>query len=215
MKEEEIRRFYEALRDTQIALTEILVQEYLGKGVSPITILNEGLIGAMAVIGQEFKAASLWVPEVLLAARNMQRGIDILKPELLKQNVEAKGTFLIGTVKGDIHDIGKNLVSMMMTGAGYEVVDLGTDVPQERFVEAIAHHRPQIVGLSALLTTTMLEMREIIQGIRKSFSSPPRVIVGGAPVTRRFAEEIGADGYGEDAVRAVELADRLLRAGRS
>jgi corrinoid protein of di/trimethylamine methyltransferase len=215
MREKEIRHFYEALRDTRVTSTEALVQEYLRNGVSPITILNEGLIGAMGIIGQEFKAASIWVPEVLLAARNMQRGIDILKPELLKQNVEPKGTFLIGTVKGDIHDIGKNLVSMMMTGAGYEVVDLGTDVPQERFVEAVAHHRPQIVGLSALLTTTMLEMKGIIETIRKSLQSPPAVIVGGAPVTQKFAQEIGADGYGEDAVRAVELADQLLRRGRS
>jgi methanogenic corrinoid protein MtbC1 len=210
MTNEEIKRFYAALRDTQLQTMEGLVKESIEKSVSPMAILNEGLIGAMGIIGQEFKACQLWVPEVLLAARNMHRGIEILKPELLRNNVPSKGKFLIGTVKGDIHDIGKNLVTMMMAGAGYQVIDLGIDVAKERFLEAIGKERPDLVGLSALLTTTMLEMKEVVKSIRQAFSDPPRIIVGGAPVTRKFSEEIHADGFGEDAVRAVELADQLI-----
>ncbi len=210
MTKEEIEGFYKVLRDTDLSKVESLIREYIKKHLSPISILNEGLIGAMEIIGQEFKTSKIWVPEVLLAARNMNRGIEILKPELLKEKVNPKGKFIIGTVKGDIHDIGKNLVSMMMTGAGYHVIDLGIDVPKERFLEVIAQERPEIVGLSALLTTTMLEMGDIIKTIRENFPNPPKVIIGGAPVTQRFADEIGADGYGEDAVRAVELANRLL-----
>jgi len=210
MTNEEIKQFYAALRDTRLQTIEGLLKECIEKRLSPIVILNEGLIGAMGIIGQEFKACQVWVPEVLLAARNMHRGIEILKPELLRNNVPSKGKFLIGTVKGDIHDIGKNLVIMMMTGAGYQVIDLGIDVPQERFLEAIDKERPDLVGLSALLTTTMLEMKEVVKSIRQAFSDPPKIIIGGAPVTRKFSEEIEADGYGEDAVRAVELVDQLI-----
>jgi 5-methyltetrahydrofolate--homocysteine methyltransferase len=208
MTREELDRFYHALKDTRLAAMESLVKEYVDRKASPVALLNEGLIGAMGLIGQEFKAGQVWVPEVLLAARNA--GIDLLKPELLKQKVEPRGKIVIGTVKGDIHDIGKNLVAMMMTGAGYQVIDLGTDVPQERFLEAVSQEKPDLVGLSALLTTTMLEMREVILAIRRGFPQTPRIIVGGAPVTRKFADEIGADGYADDAVRAVEVAGQLL-----
>jgi len=210
MTEEELKRFYLALRDTNLSTTEDLIKEYIENQVSPISILNEGLIGAMGIIGQEFKASQIWVPAVLLAARNMNKGIEILKPELLKNNVESRGKFVIGTVKGDIHDIGKNLVTMMMTGAGYQVIDLGIDVPKEKFLEIISKDHPDIVGLSALLTTTMLEMKDVIKNIKQTFPNPPKVIVGGALVTQKFADEIEADGYGEDAVRAVELANRIL-----
>ncbi len=213
MKKEEVESFYRALRDTNLATMETLVREYIGKRVSPIIILNEGMIGAMGIIGQEFKASQIWVPEVLLAARNMNKGIEILKPELLREKAPSKGKFVIGTVKGDNHDIGKNLVTMMMTGAGYEVIDLGIDVPKDRFLEVISKDHPDIVGLSALLTTTMLEMKGLVKAIRQAFSNPPKVIVGGAPVTQTFADEIQADGYAEDAVRAVELANRLLSKG--
>ncbi len=214
MKKEGVESFYRALRDTNLATMETLLKDYIGKGVSPIIILNEGLIGGMSIIGQEFKASQIWVPEVLLAARNMNRGIEILKPELLREEAPSKGKFVIGTVKGDIHDIGKNLVTMMMTGAGYEVIDLGINVPKERFLEAATQEKPDLVGLSALLTTTMLEMKEVIKTIRQNFPNPPKIIIGGAPVTQKFAEEIGADGYGEDAIRAVELANRLFSIGR-
>ena len=166
MTSEEIELFYKALRDINLATTDTLIKEYIEKQVSPIVILNEGLIGAMGIIGQEFKASKIWVPEVLLTARNMNRGIEILKPELLREKVPSKGKFVIGTVKGDIHDIGKNLVTMMMTGAGYEVIDLGIDVPKDRFLEVISKDHPDIVGLSALLTTTMLEMKGLVKAIR-------------------------------------------------
>lgn len=212
---EEIGDFYKALKDTNLITVETLIKDYIVKQVSPIAILNEGLIGAMGIIGQEFKSGQVWVPEVLLAARNMHRGIDLLTPQLLKDKVPSRGKFLIGTVKGDIHDIGKNLVTMMMAGAGYEVIDLGIDVPGERFIESISKDHPHIVGLSALLTTTMLEMREVIRSIRQTITNPPKIIVGGAPVTQSFADEIGADGYGEDAVRAVELANQLLSSGEN
>jgi 5-methyltetrahydrofolate--homocysteine methyltransferase len=213
MTKEEVERFYKALRETNLAAMEVLVKENIEKGTPPVTILDEGLIGAMGIIGQEFKASQIWVPEVLLAARNMDRGIEILKPELLREKVPSKGKFVIGTVKGDIHDIGKNLVTMMMTGAGYEVIDLGIDVPGDRFLEVISKDHPDMVGLSALLTTTMLEMKGLVKAIRQAFSNPPKIIVGGAPVTQTFADEIQADGYAEDAVRAVELANRLLSKG--
>src|SRR3974390_1460647 len=131
MKEEEVESFYRALRDTHLAPMETLVREYMGKGIAPMMLLDEGMIAAMGLIGQEFKASKIWVPEVLLAARNMNRGIEILKPELLREKSPSKGKFIIGTVEGDIHDIGKNLVTMMMTGAGYEVIDLGINVPKD------------------------------------------------------------------------------------
>jgi 5-methyltetrahydrofolate--homocysteine methyltransferase len=213
MKQEEIDRFYDALNDVDLGTIANLVQGYIEAGVAPIVILNDGLIGAMGRIGREFKSGQIWAPEVLLAARNMNRGIELLRPLLLKDKVEPKGKIIIGTVKGDIHDIGKNLVRMMMTGAGYEVIDLGTDVPREKFLASIAEHRPDFVGLSALLTTTMLEMKEIIEAVRKTFPNPPRVLIGGAPVTQKFADEIGADGYGEDAIQAVETANRLIASG--
>lgn len=213
MKKEEVERFYKALRETNLAAMEVLVKENIEKGIPSVTILDEGLIGAMGIIGQEFKASKIWVPEVLLAARNMNKGIEILKPELLREKAPSKGKFVIGTVKGDIHDIGKNLVTMMMTGAGYEVIDLGIDVPKDRFLEVISKDHPDMVGLSALLTTTMLEMKGLVKAIRQAFSNPPKVIVGGAPVTQTFADEIQADGYAEDAVRAVELANHLLSKG--
>ncbi len=213
MKEEEVESFYRALRDTHLATMETLVREYIGKGIPPVILLNEGMIAAMGIIGQEFKASKIWVPEVLLAARNMNRGIEILKPELLREKSPSKGKFIIGTVEGDIHDIGKNLVVMMMTGAGYEVIDLGINVAKDRFLEVILKEQPDVVGLSALLTTTMLKMKGVIETIRQSVSNPPKLIVGGAPVTHSFAEEIEADGYAEDAVRAVELANRLISKG--
>jgi 5-methyltetrahydrofolate--homocysteine methyltransferase len=210
MTREDVKHFYKGLRDTNLATMETLLKDYIGKGASPIIILNEGLIGAMSIIGQEFKASQIWVPEVLLAARNLNKGIEILKPELLREKAPSKGKFVIGTVKGDIHDIGKNLVTMMMTGAGYEVIDLGIDVPKERFLDVISKDHPDLLGLSALLTTTMLEMKEVIKTIRQTFPNPPKIIIGGAPVTQTFSDEIQADGYAEDAVRAVELANRLL-----
>jgi 5-methyltetrahydrofolate--homocysteine methyltransferase len=214
MTQIEVRFFYAALMNTNLAAIETLIKDHIKRQVSPGVILEEGIIGAMALIGQEFKACQVWVPEVILAARNMNRGMEILRPELINEKTGNKGKFVIGTVKGDIHDIGKNLVKIMMTGAGYEVIDLGTDVPKERFLKAISQDRPDIVGLSALLTTTMLEMKDLIKTIRQTFPNPPKVIVGGAPVTQKFAHEIEADGYGENAVRAVEVSNQLVSFGK-
>ncbi len=203
--------FYQALREADVAPIEGLVQKALAAGHSAADVLNQGLIGGMSIIGREFKARDLWVPDVLLAARNMKQGVEILRPLFSREGQKSKGRIILGTVKGDIHDIGKNLVSIMMSGSGFEVIDLGIDIPLEKFLAAIEEHKPQVLGLSALLTTTMLEMQKVIEAVRKSpLSDKPYVIVGGAPVTEAFAREIGADGYGSDAVAAVEVALKLL-----
>jgi 5-methyltetrahydrofolate--homocysteine methyltransferase len=206
--------FYHALREVDYAPLEGLVKKALAEGHSAADVLNQGLIGGMSIIGKEFKARDLWVPDVLLAARNMKQGVEILRPLFSQEDRQAKGKIILGTVKGDIHDIGKNLVAIMMSGSGLEVIDLGIDIPVEKFLAAVEEHRPQILGLSALLTTTMLEMRKVIEAVRKSpLPHKPYVIIGGAPVTESFAREIGADGYGSDAVAAVEVATKLLGKG--
>jgi len=203
--------FYQALRDVESGPVESLVRKAIAEGHAASDVLNQGLIGGMAIIGKEFKARDLWVPDVLLAARNMKQGVEILRPLFSREGQESKGRIMLGTVKGDIHDIGKNLVAIMMSGSGFEVIDLGIDIPVEKFLAAVEQHKPQLLGLSALLTTTMLEMQKVIDAVRKSpISEKPYVIVGGAPVTDAFAKEIGADGYGADAVAAVEVALRLL-----
>ena len=203
--------FYQALRDVESAPVEGLVRKALAEGHPAADVLNQGLIGGMAIIGKEFKARDLWVPDVLLAARNMKQGVEILRPLFSREDQKSKGRIILGTVKGDIHDIGKNLVAIMMSGSGLEVIDLGIDIPVEKFLAAIDEHKPQIVGLSALLTTTMLEMQKVIEAVRKSpIPEKPFVIIGGAPVTEAFAREIGSDGYGADAVAAVEIATKLL-----
>jgi 5-methyltetrahydrofolate--homocysteine methyltransferase len=205
------KEYYQALREVDTVQIEVLVKKALDAGHSASSILNEGLIGGMTIIGQEFKCRDLWVPDVLLAARNMHKGIEILKPHFAQGAQGGKGKIVLGTVKGDIHDIGKNLVSIMMSGSGFEVIDLGIDVPLERFLAAAAEHKPQIIGLSALLTTTMLEMGRVVEAVKASPLSPkPKVMIGGAPVTEAFAREIGADGYGADAVSAVEGALKLV-----
>jgi len=203
--------FYRALREVEYTTVEGLVKKALAEGHPAPEVLNQGLIAGMSIVGKEFKARELWVPDVLLAARNMQRGIEILKPLFSKEGRDSKGKILLGTVKGDIHDIGKNLVAIMMTGSGFEVVDLGVDVPAEKFLAAAKEHKPQLIGLSALLTTTMLEMGKVIEGVQgSSLGVKPYVIIGGAPVTEAFAREVRADGYGADAVSGVETAMELL-----
>jgi 5-methyltetrahydrofolate--homocysteine methyltransferase len=203
--------FYRALREVEPSRMEELVKKALAEGHPAPEVLNDGLIAGMGIIGQEFKARELWVPDVLLAARNMKQGVEILKPLFSQESQKSKGKIILGTVKGDIHDIGKNLVSIMMSGSGIQVVDLGVDVPTEKFLAAAEENQAQIIGLSALLTTTMMEMRKVIEGVKESRLNPkPQVIVGGAPLTEAFAMEIGADGYGTDAVGAVEVALSLI-----
>ena len=189
------------------------VEEALNQGINPEIILNEGLIDGMSVIGVKFKNNEVYVPEVLIAARAMYAGIEILKPKLVESGVKPLGKVAIGTVKGDLHDIGKNLVSMMMTGAGLEVIDLGIDVPPEKFIDAVKRQGAQIVALSALLTTTMPEQKNVIEALKASgLRDKVKVMVGGAPVTESYAREIGADAYAPDAASAADAAKELLKA---
>jgi 5-methyltetrahydrofolate--homocysteine methyltransferase len=190
---------------------EEMTQKALDSGIEPAAILNQGLIAGMTEVGIKFKANEFYVPEVLIAARAMKAGMKILRPKLVESGIEPVGKFVVGTIRGDLHDIGKNLVAMMMEGAGYEIVDLGVDVTAEKFVNAVKEKNAKIIGMSALLTTTMVNMKEVIQsfetnGLRKNV----KIIVGGAPLTQNFADEIGADGYAPDAASAVELAKKML-----
>lgn len=189
-----------------------LVQQALEAGFEPQVVLRDGLIAGMDVVGPDFKSGVLFVPEVLLAARAMQAGMSVLRPLLIEGEMPRAGKFVIGTVRGDLHDIGKNLVKMMLEGAGFEVVDLGTDTEPEIFVDAIREQEPDIVGMSALLTTTMVEMKRTIDviaaaGVRERV----KIMVGGAPVSEAFSAEIGADAYAPDAATAVERARELAR----
>ena len=187
---------------------ERLTQEALDEGLSAQDILNGGLIAGMGVIGERFKRNECFVPTVLLAARAMKAGMALLKPILVDTGVESIGKVVLGTVKGDQHDIGKNLVGMMLEGAGFEVIDLGTDTPSEKFVEMAREKKADIVGMSALLTTTMPYMKTIVEHF--SDRADVRVVIGGAPVTQDYADEIGAAGYGSDANQAVKVIDSLL-----
>ncbi len=188
-----------------------LSQKAVDEGVGPGKVIREGLIAGMAVIGERFKKNEVYVPEVLIAARAMHAGLDVLKPLLAEGEMENIGTVIIGTVKGDLHDIGKNLVAMMLEGAGFNVVDLGVDIAPDKFVEAIKEHNPQCLGLSALLTTTMTAMKETIEAIDAAgVRDEVKIIVGGAPVTQNYSDEIGADGYAPDASTAVDVAKSLL-----
>jgi 5-methyltetrahydrofolate--homocysteine methyltransferase len=193
--------------------TEALVRETrnaLEAAHTPEGILHEGLLPAMAEVGEQFRSGTIYIPEVLLAARAMHGAMAVLKPFITRSSGEAAGKVVIGTVKGDLHDIGKNLVVMMMEGGGYDVVDLGADVSADRFVEAVQTHKPAFIGLSALLTTTMKEMRQILLALEKAeLRQGVRVIIGGAPVTEKYAEEIGADGYAPDATSVVPLMKSL------
>lgn len=188
-----------------------LVQEALKEGIAPERILREGLIAGMEVVGERFRKEELFIPEVLVAAKAMHAGMEVLRSVLVETGVKPIAKMVLGTVKGDLHDIGKNLVGMMMEGAGIEVIDLGIDVSSERFVEAVKSTQAELLGLSALLTTTMPRMKEVIHSlIAANVRDRVKVVVGGAPVTDKFAKEIGADGYAPDAASAVELVKSLL-----
>lgn len=191
---------------------ERLTQEALDKGRLAQDILNGGLIAGMSVIGERFKRNECFVPAVLLAARAMKAGMALLRPILTDTGIEFIGKVVLGTVKGDQHDIGKNLVGMMLEGAGFEVIDLGTDTPSEKFVETVKEKKADIVGISALLTTTMPQMKTTIEAL-KSAELTVKTMIGGALVTQRFADEINADGFGKDAAVAVEKAKELIGKG--
>ena len=201
----------EALYNGEAEKVAELTRKALEEGLSPEEILNKGLIAGMDRVGKDFRDGILFVPEVLIAAHAMKAGMQILRPLLTESAISGLGTFVIGTVKGDLHDIGKNLVAMMMEGAGFKVVDLGVDTPPEKFIEAIKNHKPQLLGMSALLTTTMVEMKRVIEALREAgLRDKVKVMVGGAPVTQEYADEIGADGYAPNASLAVEKAKELL-----
>lgn len=186
----------------------------LGAGTPPAVILNESMVAAMAEVGRRFEIGEYFVPEMLIAARAMKEGLAILKPRLLEAKVEPIGRVVVGTVKGDLHDIGKNLVATMLEGAGFEVVDLGVDVPPEKFIAACRERKAHVVALSALLTTTMPMMETSIKQMKAELKPMPVVLVGGAPLTQEYADKIGADGYGRDAATGAELAKKLCASKR-
>ena len=186
-----------------------LVQAEIEAGTEIAVILNQGLIGAMDEVGKQFGDGQLFVPEMLVAAETMKTGLKILRPRLLEADIAPRGTVVVGTIQGDLHDIGKNLVAMMLEGAGFTIVDLGVDVAPEKFLEAAVENRPQLVAMSALLTTTMPSMGRCIN-VLKNAEIDAKVMVGGAPVNQEYASKIGADGYSSDAPGAVDLAKNLV-----
>jgi 5-methyltetrahydrofolate--homocysteine methyltransferase len=189
-----------------------MTEQALAEGLAPMDILELGLIRGMRVVGEDFRHNRIFVPEVLLAARAMKTGMAVLKPHLAERDAAGAGAkvIVLGTVKGDLHDIGKNLVGMMAEGAGFTVVDLGTDTSAERFIEAARTHGAALIGMSALLTTTMIYMRTVVQAVKAAGLDQLKICVGGAPVSADYAREIGADGYAADAATAVELFKQLL-----
>ncbi|MGD0077600.1 MAG: cobalamin-dependent protein [Sedimentisphaerales bacterium] len=186
-----------------------ITKEAIAEGMPAEKILKEGMIAGMNIIGVRFKNNEVYIPEVLIAARAMKMAMQVLEPELVKAGVQPVGKFVIGTAKGDLHDIGKNLVAMMMKGAGFEVIDLGVDVSSEKFVEKTKSAGAHLVGISALLTTTMPSMEQTMKAIKAS-GLGVKVMIGGAPVTQSYADKIGADGYAADAATAVDVAKRLI-----
>jgi len=206
-----VQEVYSAVLNGNASEVKEKVQLALDNGTEAETILNSGLIAAMKEVGQLFEDGEYFVPEMLISARAMQSGMIILRPHLVAQDIKPIGKVVIGTVKGDLHDIGKNLVSMMLEGSGFQIFDLGTDVSPEEFLDAINTHKPDIVGMSALLTTTMVNMEKTMQfleenGVRKGV----KVIIGGAPISQKYADDIGADGYAPDASQAAVIASRLM-----
>lgn len=208
-----VKQLFDAILkgDQRAAATHVLAA--IDAGVDPAEILNQGMVAAMSEVGRLFEEGEYYIPEMLIAARAMQTSMVLLKPKLLQNEVKSVGKVAIGTVKGDLHDVGKNLVAIMLEGAGFEICDLGTDVPPEKFVEAVRLDKCNLIALSALLTTTMPNMKTIIDAIIEAgLRDKVKIMVGGAPVTEAFAQQIGADGYASDASRAVTRALILIKA---
>jgi 5-methyltetrahydrofolate--homocysteine methyltransferase len=205
-------KYYQALSAGKMDEVKSLTQKALDAGDPPEKILKEGLIKAMDRIGVLFKNNEIYIPEVLIAARAMHAGLGVLKPILAKSNTSAAAKIVIGTVKGDLHDIGKNLVGMMLEGAGFEVIDIGIDAPPEKFIQAAKDHKANVIGMSALLTTTMMQMKGTVEALQAAgLKGKVKTMVGGAPVTDEFARQIGADGYAADAASAVGKLKELLK----
>ena len=204
-----LKQIQEALLAGKKDNVEKLVDQALASGMTAAEILNGGLIAGMERLGVMFKNSEVFIPEVLVAARAMNAGMARLEPLLVRDGIKPKGAVVIGTVKGDLHDIGKNIVAMMLKGAGYKIIDLGIDVSPEKYVAAAGENSASIIALSALLTTTMVQMKNVVEAVKVAGLRIP-VIIGGAPVTRDYADEIGAQGYAPDAASAVEEVGRLL-----
>ena len=208
---EYLERIRQVVIEGRHADIEVLMKQALDEQIKADSLINEALIPAMDTVGQNFAAGRIFVPEMLVSAMTMKKGLAVLKPLLEATPTKSRGKILIATVKGDVHDIGKNLVAMMLEGAGFEVIDLGVDVPVARIVDEVKAHAPEILGLSALLTTTMPEMRVALNALKENgLRDRVRVMVGGAPIDAKFAESIGADGFGKDAGAAVTLARKLM-----
>jgi 5-methyltetrahydrofolate--homocysteine methyltransferase len=206
-----ISDIYNAVLDGNAPAAKAGVEAALGEGLAPDVILKQGLIAAMGEVGRLFEANEYFVPEMLVSARAMQGGLALLKPQLAEAGATPAGKVLVGTVKGDLHDIGKNLVAMMLEGSGFEVIDMGTDVTPDKFVNAVVQHQPQLIGMSALLTTTMPSMSTTIKALQEAgLREQVKVMIGGAPVTDAYSKQIGADGYSPDASSAVRLAKSLV-----
>jgi len=199
------------LREGNASKITAVTEQLLQSGVAAKTVLNEGLIPGMDIVGQKMRDAEMYLPEVLQSARAMRAAMAVLRPHLAAQGVQPVGRIVLGTVKGDLHDIGKNIVAIMLQGAGIEVIDLGVGVAPEKFIEAIQTHHPELLGMSALLTTTMTWMKKTMDAIAEAgLRSQVKIMVGGAPITKRFADEIGADGFSRDAAGAAMVARELL-----
>jgi 5-methyltetrahydrofolate--homocysteine methyltransferase len=206
-----VKNIYDNILEGQHKIVEAKTQEALNSGIAPKVILDEGMIAAMAEVGRLFEIGEYFVPEMMVAARAMKAGLALLKPQLVKANFKSLGKIGIGTVQGDLHDIGKNLVGIMLEGAGYEILDLGTDVSPEKFIQAVKIDKVDALALSALLTTTMPNMVSTIAALEQAgLRKLVKVMIGGAPITEEYARQIGADGYAPDASRAVAIAKGLL-----
>jgi 5-methyltetrahydrofolate--homocysteine methyltransferase len=206
-----LKQISQSLQDGDDEKVASLTKDALAAGITARQVLDESLIAGMTVIGNKFKAHEIFLPDVLLSARAMYAGLELLKPLFLKDDIPSRGKVVIGTVQGDLHDIGKNLVGIMLKGAGYDVIDLGNDVPPVKFVDTAVSQGAAIIGTSALLTTTMPMMAQVADILKeRGLTGKIKLIIGGAPVSDTFAREIGADAYGYDAVKAVDIVDRFL-----
>ena len=207
-----IQEIAAAVENGKVKIIEELVQEALDSGADPNDILENGMIAAMAIIGEKFQVNEVFVPEMLVSAKTMKKGVEILRPNLKSGSLGKMGKIIIGTVAGDLHDIGKNLVALMIESAGFEVIDLGVDVPPEKFVEALSEHPDcKLVGASSLLTTTMVSLKNTVDAINAAgYGDKVKVMIGGAPVTQEYADEIGADAYTPDAGSAATKAIELV-----
>ena len=205
----DLKQLYDSVVSGDAKATQAITQQALADGVDPLKLVNEYMVPAMDEVGRRFEANEYFVPELLISARAMKAALELIRPLLTARGDQPLGRVAIGTVKGDLHDIGKNLVAAMLEGGGFEVIDLGVNITPEKFVETAKAKNAQVIGLSALLTTTMPAMKATVDAVKKA-ALPIKVMIGGAPVTQSFAEEIGADGYGETAASAVGVARKLI-----